>query len=231
VILNEQVNFGIGTVNVGIGTMARYTGPKEKIERRLGAKLFLKGERSGSPKSAMVKKPYPPGMHGKSRFKKISEYGIQLNAKQRVRSIYRLMEKQFKSYVKKAMESKKETSNLLARKLEQRLDNVVFKMGLAQSRDQARQLVSHGHIIVNEVKNNIPSFSVKKGDKISVREGSRKTKYFSSSIQNWLPKYENPIWLKLDKNSLSATVEKLPDLSDSGIENKDIQLIVEFYSR
>ncbi len=211
--------------------MARYRGPKEKIERRIGVRLFLKGERSSSPKSAMIKKPYPPGMHGKSKFRKLSEYGLQLNSKQKVKNIYRLLEKQFKSYVKEAIKSKKETGDLLVRRLEQRLDNVVYKMGFAQSRDQARQLVSHGHILVNGVKTNIPSSSVNKGDKISIREGSKKTKYFSSIIQNWFPKYENPAWIKLDKSTLSGTVEKIPDLVDSGLELKDIQSIIEFYSR
>ncbi len=211
--------------------MARYTGPKERIERRLGTKLFLKGERSNSPKSAMVRKPYPPGMHGKSTFRKVSEYGLQLSAKQKIRNIYRLMEKQFKGYVKEAMESKHETKELLVRKLEQRLDNVVYKMGLAQSRDQARQLVSHGHILVNGVKTNIPSFQVKKGDKISVREGSKKTGYFTTVIQGWFPKHEAMDWLKVDKGSMTASIERIPDLNDSGVEVKDLQLIIEFYSR
>ena len=211
--------------------MARYTGPREKIERRIGTKLVLKGERSGSPKSAMVKKPYPPGMHGKSKFRKLSEYGLQLNAKQKVKNIYRLLERQFKSYVKKAIKSKKETGNLIVRSLEQRLDNVVYKMGLAQSRDQARQLVTHGHILLNGKKTNIPSCPVRKGDVISVREGSKKTKYFSSVIQGWFPKYEEPSWIKVDKNLFSGTVEKTPDLIDSGLELKDIQSIIEFYSR
>lgn len=211
--------------------MARYTGPREKIERRLGVKLFLKGERSGSPKSAMVKKPYPPGMHGKSKFRKLSEYGIQLNSKQKVKNIYRVLEKQFKTYVKEAVKSKKETGELLARRLEQRLDNVVYKIGLAQSRDQARQLVSHGHILINGAKNNIPSYPVKKGDKISIREGSKKSPYFNNAIQNWLPKYESPDWIKMDKSSVVGTIERLPDVADSGLEFNDIQSIIEFYSR
>ncbi|MDO8495344.1 MAG: 30S ribosomal protein S4 [bacterium] len=211
--------------------MARYTGPKEKLERRLGTKLFLKGDRSNSPKSAMVKKPYPPGMHGKTAFRKVSEFGLQLNAKQKVRIIYRLMEKQFKSYIKEAMRSKKETKELIIKSLEQRLDNVVYKMGLAQSRDQARQLVTHGHIVVNGVKTNIPSFQTKKGDKISIREGSKKSPYFSHLVQGWLPKHEAPDWLKVDKGNLTATIERLPDLNDSGIEVKDLQLIIEYYSR
>lgn len=211
--------------------MARYTGPKEKIERRLGARIFLKGERSNSPKSAMVRKPYPPGMHGKSVFRKTSEYGLQLNAKQKVRNAYRIMEKQFKRYVKEAMGSRKETKELLVHSLEQRLDNIVYKMGLAQSRDQARQLVNHGHILVNGVKTNIPSFQTKKGDTVSIREGSKKTGYFTTVIQGWFSKYEAPDWLKLNKENFSATIERVPDIQDSGLEVKDLQLIIEFYSR
>src|SRR3989338_3704800 len=106
--------------------MGRYTGPKEKIERRLGERLFLKGERSLSPKSAIVKKPYPPGMHGRSKFKKMSEYGIQLMAKQKIKNTYRLLEKQFRAYIKEAIASKKEAKELIAEKLEQRLDNIVY---------------------------------------------------------------------------------------------------------
>ncbi len=211
--------------------MARYTGPREKIERRLGTKLFLKGERSLSPKSAMVRKPYPPGMHGKAKFKKLSEYGLQLQSKQKVKNIYRLLEKQFKFYVKEAMKSKKETTALLVKNLEQRLDNTVYRMGLAQSRDQARQLVSHGHILVNNVKTNIPSYGVATGDKISVREGSKNTKYFSALLPEWFIKHEGPNWIKVEKNILTATIEKMPEISDSGLESKDLQSIIEFYSR
>ena len=150
---------------------------------------------------------------------------------QEVERTFGNLEKQFKAYVKEAIQSKKETGNLLVRRLEQRLDNVVYKMGLAQSRDQARQLVSHGHITVNGSKNNIPSYKVAKGDKIGVREGSKKTTYFSSLVQNWLPKHESPVWINVDKSNLTATVEKLPEISDSGLELSDIQSIIEFYSR
>ena len=209
--------------------MARYTGPKEKIERRIGTKLFLKGERSFSPKSAMTRKPYPPGMHGKAKFKKL--YGLQLQSKQKVKNIYRLLEKKFKLYVKEAMKSKKETTALLIKSLEQRLDNVVFRMGLAQSRDQARQLVNHGHILVNNVKTDIPSYQAKKGDKITVREGSKKTRYFSAVLPEWFPKHESPSWIKVEKNSLTGTIENAPDMAESGLEFKDLQSIIEFYSR
>ena len=211
--------------------MARYTGPREKLERRIGTKLFLKGERSLSPKSAMTRKPYPPGMHGKAKFKKLSEYGLQLQSKQKVKNIYRLLEKKFKFYVKEAMKSKKETTALLIKSLEQRLDNTVYRMGLAQSRDQARQLVSHGHILVNKVKTNIPSYQVQKGDQISVREGSKKTKYFSALLPEWFVKHESPGWIKVEKNTIIGTVEKSPEMADSGLEFKDLQSIIEFYSR
>ncbi len=211
--------------------MARYIGPKEKIERRIGEKLFLKGERSYSPKSALVKKPYPPGMHGKKRARKLSEFGSQLKSKQKVKNIYRLLEKQFKSYVKSASESKTEPYSLIVNKLESRLDNAVFRMGLAQSRDQARQLVSHGHILVNGRKMTIPSYQVKGGDVLRVREGSRKSPYFTALAPQWIKKYEPPKWLEVDKNNLSAKILTAPTMEESGLEAKDLQALIEFYSR
>src|SRR5882672_11330101 len=144
--------------------MARYTGPREKIERRIGEKLFLKGERSHSPKSAITKRPYPPGAHGKSRPRKQSEFGQQLRLKQKVRNIYRLLEKQFKRTVRQALTSRKSQQQAILQSLETRLDNTVFRSGFAQSRDQARQLVNHGHILVNGKKVGIASFTVRVGD-------------------------------------------------------------------
>jgi len=211
--------------------MARYTGPKEKLERRLGVKLFLKGERSLSPKSATVRKPYPPGMHGKNQFKKVSEFGAQLSAKQKIKFTYRMMEKQFKSYAKAAIESKDETGNALVQKLEQRLDNTVYKAGLAQSRDQARQLVTHGHILVNGVKTNIPSFQVKKNDEIKVRPGSAKGKYFTTYITDWFKKAQSPDWLEVNRDTVLIKVLRSPTFADSGLAFKDIQSIIEYYSR
>ena len=133
-------------------------GQREKIERRLGEKLYLKGERSYSQKSAMTKKPYPPGMHGQKGSRKASEFAQQLKSKQKARNIYRLLEKQFKNYIKKAINSKKEPYEFILKELENRLDNVVFRMGFGQSRDQARQLVNHGHILVNPKKVTNSSF-------------------------------------------------------------------------
>jgi len=212
--------------------MARYRGPKEKIERRIGEKLYLKGERSYSQKSAMVKKPYPPGMHGqKGTRKKLSEYGQQLKNKQKVKNIYRLLEKQFKKYVKNAVHSKQDPYEYILNRLEKRLDNVVFRMGLAQSRDQARQLVNHGHILVNGKKVDIPSYEVKISDEIKIREGSLKSPYFTSLMPQWLKKVEVPSWIAFDRDKLVAKVKGAPTLPESGIQALDLQSIIEFYSR
>lgn len=211
--------------------MARYIGPKEKLERRIGTKLFLKGERSISPKSAMVKKPYPPGMHGKKRQKKLSEYGVQLQKKQKIKYIYRLLEKQFKNTVKKSMKSRENTSELLTQLLESRLDNIIFRIGLAQSRDQARQLVNHGHILVNKRKVTIPSYQTKKGDVIELREGSKKSRYFTELMPQWIKKNTPPQWINFDPQNIKAEVKGVPDIAESGLEIQDLQSIIEFYSR
>jgi len=211
--------------------MGRYRGPREKIERRIGEKLGLKGERSTSQKSAMVKKPYPPGMHGTKRGRKPSEYALQLKSKQKVKNIYRLLEKQFKSYIQSSVSSKQEPYNAILNKLEHRLDNVVFRMGLAQSRDQARQIVNHGHILVNNKKVDIASYNVKSTDEISIREGSQKSTYFSTLVPQWIGKYEAPNWIVLDKGKMSAKLKGSPSLVESGIEAADLQAIIEFYSR
>jgi len=211
--------------------MARYRGPKEKIERRIGEKLFLKGERSYSPKSASVKKPYPPGMHGKRGGRKLSEFGQQLKSKQKVKNMYRLLEKQFKAYVKVATKSKTESYSMMVNKLETRLDNAVFRMGLAQSRDQARQLVGHGHILVNGRKTTIPSYQIKRGDVLNVREGSQKSPFFTALAPQWIKKYDPPRWLEVDKDKLSAKIVALPSIEESGLETRDLQAIIEFYSR
>src|SRR3989344_1153295 len=211
--------------------MARYTGPKEKIERRLGEKLYLKGERSYSQKSAMTRKPYPPGMHVQKGSRNASEFAQQLKSKQKVRNTYRLMEKQFKSYIKKGINSKKEPYEFIMKELENRLDNVVFRMGFGQSRDQARQLVGHGHILVNGRKVNIPSFKVKVGDELKIREGSLKSPFFAALMPAWLKKYDAPVWIQLDKEKMTAKIKGLPTLPESGINVGDLQAIIEYYSR
>ena len=211
--------------------MARYTGPREKIERRLGSKLFLKGERSLSNKSATVKRMYPPGQHGKRFARRASEYGQQLKAKQKVKNVYRMLEKQFKNWVKEAIESKHEAGLAIIQRLEGRLDNTVYRSGLAQSRDQARQVVNHGHILVNGKKVSIPSYHVKIGDSIKVREGSQKSKYFASQVSQWIKKVQAPSWISLDQDAMTAKITGLPAFTDSGLEAADIQSIIEFYSR
>jgi small subunit ribosomal protein S4 len=212
--------------------MARYTGPREKIERRLGEKLFLKGERSHSQKSAMVKKPYPPGIHGRSRQGKPSEYALQLKSKQKVKNIYRLLEKQFKAYIKRSLAmKKKEPYEVILNNLEHRLDNVVFRSGFAQSRDQARQIVSHGHITVNGKKVNIPSYEVMTNDVIGIREGSKSSPYFANLMPQWFKGYEGPSWIEIDKEKVSAKVKGNPLLEESGVRTEDLQSIIEFYSR
>src|SRR3989338_1234098 len=206
--------------------MARYIGPKEKIERRLGERLLLKGERSLSPKSAIVKKPYPPGIHGplkSKRPRKLSEYGQQLKSKQKERNTYRMLEKQFKNYIKAATNSKKNNPyDAIISKLECRLDNIVYRLGIAQSRDQARQLVNHGHILVNGKKVSIPSYKVKTGDEIKIREGSKKSAFFNTLAPQWLAKYEAPAWVEIDKVKMIGKVKGRPTLEESGINPNDL---------
>lgn len=210
--------------------MGRYLGPKEKIERRLGAKLFLKGERSHGPKSAMVRRPYPPGVHGQKRQRKKTEYGMQLASKQKIRFTYGLMEKQFSKYIHNALKNKNEIEGLIIKSLENRLDNVAFRLGFATSRGQARQLVNHGHFLVNDKPVNIPSFQVRKGDKIKLKERSFNNTYFNN-VKNYIKKHAEPQWLRIDKEKLIGEVTGFPTLEDSGIEHQDLYTTIEFYSR
>lgn len=213
--------------------MARYTGPKEKLERRIGEKLFLKGERSYSPKAAIVRKPYPPGIHGRKmkNMRRMSEYGSQLISKQKIRIIYRVLEKQFERYVEESLRAKGSSSEALIRNLERRLDNVVFRMGLSQARDTAKQLVSHGHFMVNNKPINIPSYRVEVGDVVSVKPNSLKNPYFSSFLPRFIKKYQSPGWLEVDKETFTGKVKSMPEAAGAGAEIKDIQAIIEFYSR
>jgi small subunit ribosomal protein S4 len=211
--------------------MGRYLGPREKIERRIGEKLFLKGERSHSQKSAMTRRPYPPGVHGKARRMRPSEFSQQLKSKQKVRNIYRLMEKQFKSYIKTALAIQKDTNAEIIYMLEGRLDNFVFRSGFAQSHDQARQIVSHGHILVNQKRVKIPSYETKIGDIVTIREGSKKMPYFTALMPQWLKAYEAPGWVELDKTKVTARRKGDPQMEDSGLKPDDLRAIVEYYSR
>ncbi len=213
--------------------MARYTGPKEKIERRLGERLGVKGERSASPKSAIVRRPYPPGVHGPTaRPRKLSEFGTQLKAKQKVRAMYRLTEKPMSVIVHRAL-AVRGTSPFVTviRGLESRLDNVVFRAGFAQSRDQARQLVAHGHISLNGKRAKTPSITVRVGDVVGLVERSRALPYFSALMPRWFEKSAAPTWLSVDKQALTATVKAEPVPEESGVQTPDVQAIIEYYSR
>lgn len=197
-------------------------GPREKISRRLGVNLFLKGERSAGPKAAFTRRPYPPGQHGPKRQAKPSEYGLQLKEKQKARFSYGVNERQLRRYFEEASKSKDKTGEKLLEILERRLDNVVYRLGLASSRRQARQLVSHGHVKVNGKKVDIPSFSVGVGDTITMKK----------TLPNWqLPSnFTPPTWLKLEKKSLTGVVVRPPAREEIGFEI-DEKMIVEFYSR
>jgi len=199
--------------------------------RREGEKLFLKGERCFSPKCAIERRNYTPGMHGKKAQlrRKLSDYGVQLREKQKTRRIYGLMERQFRRYFEEAQKSKGLTGLNLLQNLERRLDNVVYRLGFACSRAQARQLVSHGHFEVNGVKTDVPSYLLKPGDQISVREKSRHTTYFKD-LSKELERVKVAGWLSLDARNLGGRVVSLPTREDIEQPIRE-QLIVEFYSR
>ena len=202
-------------------------GPKEKKERALGVHLFLKAERCNSGKCALVRRPYRPGVHGKSRRKQLSEYGLQLAEKQKIMFSYGLKEKAMERIFKEALHKKEAITTTIVNLLERRLDNVVFRMGFAPSRIMAKQFISHGHILVNGRKVTIASFQVKTGDVITIREKSRTTALFKDLSEN-LKKYETPVWLQLDKDKLEGKVKSLP--FDVEIPF-DINLVVDFYSK
>jgi len=198
--------------------------------RRVGEKLFLKGERCNTPKCAMVKRNYPPGFHGPTRGRrKISDYGTQLMEKQKAKKYYNMMEKQFRLTFQKASNKSGDAGKNFLRLLEMRLDNVVFRMGMASSRNQARQLVNHGHFALNDVKTDIPSCIVKPGQVISVRKSSVKNPYFKQVTEN-LKKAELPAWLNLQKGELAAKVLHEPADTDLPT-NLNVQMIIEYYSK
>lgn len=211
--------------------MARYKDAVCKLCRREGEKLFLKGERCLSPKCAVERRPYPPGLHGRqAQFqRKVSDYGLQLRAKQKARRVYGVMERQFRRYFREAERRRGLTGTNLLILLESRLDNVVYRLGFAQSRPQARQLVRHGHFEVNGRKVNIPSFLVQAGDVVAVRSGSRNNVYFRDVALD-LEHRAVPEWLSRDDASMSARVLSLPERTDIDISINE-QLIVEYYSR
>jgi len=209
--------------------MGRNLDPKCRQCRRVGEKLFLKGERCFGAKCAMVKKNYPPGLHGQKGFGKVTEYGKQLQAKQRAKKTYGMDEKQFRIAFTKATKMKGNVSVNFLTLLEKRLDNVVYKSGLAESRGKARQLISHAHFMVNGKKVNIPSYSLKEKDKVAIKEKSKKSTAFAGVFEN-IKQDNMPEWLNYDNKEQSVTVVSNPQEKDfdPGI---DTRLIVEYYSR
>jgi len=208
--------------------VARYTGALCRLCRREGEKLFLKGDRCYTDKCAVERRRYGPGQHGQRR-RKLSDYAIQLREKQKAKEIYGVLERQFKRYYHMAERRKGVTGTNLLQILERRLDNVVYRLGFACNRRQARQLVNHGHFMVNDRKVNIPSFLVKPGDIISVREKSKNLSVIAENVA----KIEHrgiPSWLEVDTNNLSGKVVRLPTRDEIDIPVQE-QLIVELYSK
>ncbi len=209
--------------------MARYTGPVCKLCRREGMKLMLKGDRCMTPKCSFERRSFPPGQHGQKRARKLSDYGLQLREKQKARRIYGILEKQFRKHYDEAQRRPGATGENLLQILEMRLDNVVYRMGFADSRSQARQLVRHGHFNLNEHKTDIPSVIVKVGDMVALRENSRGKEYFKV-VQEEIRRHDLPVWLNLDIAALSGRVVSAPLRTDIDATMEE-QLIVEYYSR
>jgi len=208
--------------------MARYTDSVCKLCRRERQKLFLKGQKCFTEKCPIEQKNYPPGQHGLSRRSKVSEYGVQLREKQKIKRSYGLLETQFRNYFEKATSQKGRTGENLIKLLERRLDTVVYRIGFASSRKQARQLITHRHIIVNNTPVDIPAYLLKAGDVIQVKEKSKKL----DAIHNSLKRVKDNTygWLTVDKATLSGTFVQIPERADVPL-NANEQLVVELYSK
>ncbi len=209
--------------------MARYKGPVCRLCRRERMKLFLKGDRCFKEKCAIERRAYPPGQHGQRRGRRTLGYGLQLREKQKVKRIYGVQERQFRNYFKKADRMKGITGENLLMALERRLDNVVYNLGFGASRAQSRQLVRHGHILVDGKKVTIPSFSVKVDQEISVKEASRKNELVRMSVETARGRGV-PDWMELDPETFTGKVRSIPDREQIKIPIQE-QLIVELYSR
>lgn len=209
--------------------MARYTGPVCRLCRRERMKLFLKGDRCFKEKCAVERRGYPPGQHGTRRGRRIQGYGLQLREKQKVKRYYGVLESQFRDYFKEADRQKGITGETLLSLLERRLDNVVYQLGFASSRSQARQFVRHGHILVDGQKVTIPSVQVRPEQKIAVKEASRKNDFIRASVETARGRGV-PEWLELAAESFTGTMLRLPTREDIKLPIQE-QLIVELYSR
>lgn len=210
--------------------MARDLNAKCRQCRRAGEKLFLKGDRCDSPKCGMVRKSYAPGMHGKKMTRGQSEYGRQLSMKQTIKRIYGVLEKQFRRHFDEASKKQGITGDLLMVRLEMRLDNVVYRMGLGSSRNSARQLVNHGLISVNGKKVSIPSYEVKPGDVVGVKENKKGKTCFNEISKALKTKKDTCSWIHMDAAKMEGKILALPGKEDIA-SNVDPQLIVEYYSR
>ncbi|MCD6364038.1 MAG: 30S ribosomal protein S4 [Synergistetes bacterium] len=211
--------------------MGRYIGPVCRLCRAEGMKLFLKGEKCYTDKCPFSRRPFPPGMHGRDRRRKLTEYGMRLREKQKLKRIYGMREEQFKRFFEIAAKQKGMTGDNLLRLLERRLDNVVYRLGFAPSRRAARQAVSHGHILVNGRKVTVPSYLVDQGDVIEIKPKSRESELFKH-----IPEDSNsssvPAWLELEAQNFRGRVLTLPEVDQIDTARMvNMQLVVEFYSR
>jgi small subunit ribosomal protein S4 len=209
--------------------LARDTGASCRLCRRENLKLFLKGDRCYSDKCAFERRPYPPGQHGQRRAGKFSDYQLQLREKQKVKRIYGVLEKQFRKFYERAEKQKGITGTNLLLLLESRLDNMVFRMGFASSRNQARQLIRHKHFLVNGRKVDIPSYHVRVGDKVEVKDSSRKMAVILEAMET-VVRRGIPSWIELEKEQFRGTLKALPNREDLTMPIQE-QLIVELYSK
>lgn len=209
--------------------MARYVGPVCKLCRREGMKLYLKGERCYSEKCAFTRRPYPPGQHGQGRIK-LSEYAVRLREKQKVRRVYGVLERQFQGYYQEASRRKGRTGEEMLSLLERRLDNAVYRAGFASSRSEARLLVRHGHVKINDKRVDIPSYTLRNGEKLELVEGAKKFAKVLAAVA--AADKRNPAsWMEIDKAGLSFTVKGGPVREDLNEPEIREQLVVEYYSR
>lgn len=209
--------------------MARNISPSCRLCRREGEKLFLKGSRCESQKCAIVRRNYPPGVHGQTRARRPSDYGLQLREKQKAKRTYGVLEKQFRRYYDSATKGSGVTGDLLVGLLERRLDSVVYRCNIAESRKLARQIVRHNHLLVNGKRQNLPSYLVKQGDKITVKESGLKSNYFKEQFPKIKPK-KMPSWITYLEKDKKFVIDRLPEASDAD-QSLKVQMIVEFYSR
>jgi small subunit ribosomal protein S4 len=228
-VMMKSASADFTEIGVGGRILARETGASCRLCRRENLKLFLKGDRCYGDKCAYERRPYPPGQHGQRRGGKFSDYQLQLREKQKVKRMYGLLENQFRRYYELAEKQKGITGTNLLLLLECRLDNMIYRMGFASSRDQARQLVRHSHVLVNNRRVNIPSFQVKVGDVVEVKEKKRKVPVILEAMET-VARRGIPNWMEVDKEKFQGTLKALPNREDLTMPIQE-SLIVELYSK